>query len=90
MISYLKKLLKQNDSVKIHLIDGSVVSALHFKKGYSNGNCLVIDEDNTSKSNLKLKNSLEEFFFSLIDCDELWYNINWLIQNIGRLNNFKN
>ena len=35
MISYLKKLLKQNDSVKIHLIDGSVVSALHFKKGYS-------------------------------------------------------
>lgn len=32
MISYLKKLLKQNDSVKIHLIDGSVVSALHFKK----------------------------------------------------------
>ena len=46
MISYLKKLLKQNDSVKIHLIDGSVISALHFKKGYSNGNCLVIDEDN--------------------------------------------
>ncbi len=47
MISHLKKLLKQNDSVKIHLIDGSVVSALHFKKGYSNGSCLVIDEDNT-------------------------------------------
>ncbi|GEM_PF-669991 len=85
MISYLKKLLKQNDSVKIHLIDGSVVSALHFKKGYSNGNCLelmritpsiILTVDTLSKSNLKLKNSLEEFFFSLIDCDELWYNIN--------------
>ena len=32
MISYLKKLLKQNDSVKIHLIDGTVVSALHSRK----------------------------------------------------------
>ena len=51
MISYLKKLLKQNDSVKIHLIDGSVSSPLHIKKGNSNRKCQQ-KEDHNNETNI--------------------------------------
>ncbi len=45
MISYLKKMLKQNESVKLYMIDGATISVVHLKKTMS-GMCLVIDEDN--------------------------------------------
>ncbi len=46
MISYLKSQLKQNEVVKIHLSNGTIVFAVHVKRASTLGSILVIDREN--------------------------------------------